>query len=68
VIYWNSVDNEIEHPESSIRYVSGNPFDILKIITADQGCDSFEIMGQLLENARYKIIDTAFDIFIGTAL
>ena len=69
MLYWNCQDVEKNHGipgtiESSIRYVSGNPFDIFKIITADPGCDSFEIMGQLLENVRYKIIDTVFDIFM----
>jgi hypothetical protein len=66
MIYWNSIldDHRVDPLDPSIRYVSGNPFDIFKIITADPGCDSFEIMGQLLENVRYKIIDTVFDIFM----
>ncbi len=64
MIYWNNLPDETDHLESNVRYVSGNPFDILKIIGADPGCDSFDIMGQLLENVRYKIIDTAFDAFM----
>jgi hypothetical protein len=69
MLYWNCqhVEKNDGIPgtiESSIRYVSGNPFDIFKIIHADPGCDSFEIISQLLENVRYKIIDTAFDTFM----
>jgi len=70
MIYWHyqHVENDDGIPgtiDSSIRFVSGNPFDILRIIDTDPGCDSFEIMGQLLENVRYKIIDTTFDTFMG---
>ena len=64
MIYWNNAPNETDRLESNLRYVSGNPFDILKIMTTDPGCDSFDIMGQLLENVRYKIIDTTFDAFM----
>jgi hypothetical protein len=66
MIYWNSdvQDQQVDPLDPSIHYVSGNPFDILKIIGADPGSDSFDIMGQLLENVRYKIIDTVFDAFM----
>jgi len=66
MIYWNSSvqDEDTEPLDPSIHYISGNPFDILKIIGADPGCDSFDIIGQLLENIRYKIIDTVFDAFM----
>jgi len=66
MIYWNSIldDHRIDPLDPSLRYVSGNPFDILRILAADPGCDSFDIMGQILENVRYKIIDTTFDAFM----
>jgi len=57
MMYWNHFGDILDNN----LYVSGDPFDILRIVTADLQIDSFETMGRLLENVRYKIIDTMFD-------
>ena len=40
MLYWNSILAHCIDPlDPSLRYVSGNPFDILRIMNTDPGCD-----------------------------